>query len=180
MRLRRDALAGAAEWISAVEAIALQTKGLIATVGKIDVEPNAANVIAGAARLSLDVRHADDAARKAAVEFLVAQAQSLAEKRALTLEITRQMDQPAVPMDERLTACLAYAIAAAGLPEKLMTSGAGHDSMVMAARAPTTMLFLRSPGGISHHPEESVLEQDVEAALNVGRRFLQRLATEVG
>ena len=180
MRLRRDALAGAAEWISAVEAIALQTKGLIATVGKIDVEPNAANVIAGAARLSLDVRHADDAARKAAVEFLVAQAQSLAEKRALTLEITRQMDQPAVPMDERLTACLAYAIAAAGLPEKLMTSGAGHDAMVMAARAPTTMLFLRSPGGISHHPQESVLEQDVEAALNVGRRFLQRLATEVG
>ena len=180
MRLRRDALAGAAEWVSAVEAIALETQGLIATVGKIDVEPNAANVIAGVARLSLDVRHAEDAARKAAVESLVAQAQSIAEKRALTLEITRQMDQPAVPMDERLTACLAYAIAAAGLPEKLMTSGAGHDAMVMAARAPTTMLFLRSPGGISHHPQESVLEQDVEAALNVGRRFLQRLATEVG
>jgi allantoate deiminase len=180
MRLRRDALAGAAEWVSAVEAIALETQGLIATVGKIDVEPNAANVIAGVARLSLDVRHAEDAARKAAVESLVAQAQSIAEKRALTLEITRQMDQPAVPMDERLTACLADAIAAAGLPEKLMTSGAGHDAMVMAARAPTTMLFLRSPGGISHHPEESVLEQDVEAALNVGRRFLQRLATEVG
>ena len=180
MRLRRDALAGAAEWVSAVEAIALETQGLIATVGKIDVEPNAANVIAGVARLSLDVRHAEDAARKAAVESLVAQAQSIADKRGLTLQIARQMDQPAVPMDERLTACLAYAIAAAGLPEKLMTSGAGHDSMVMAARAPTTMLFLRSPGGISHHPEESVLEQDVEAALNVGRRFLQRLATEVG
>jgi allantoate deiminase len=81
MRLRRDALAGAAEWVSAVEAIALETQGLIATVGKIDVEPNAANVIAGVARLSLDVRHADDAARKAAVESLVAQAQSIAEKR---------------------------------------------------------------------------------------------------
>jgi allantoate deiminase len=180
MRLRRDALAGAAEWVSAVEAIALETQGLIATVGKIDVEPNAANVIAGVARVSLDVRHADDASRKAAVESLVAQAQSIADKRGLTLQIARQMDQPAVPMDERLTAYLADAIAAAGLPEKLMTSGAGHDAMVMAARVPTTILFLRSPGGISHHPNESVLEEDVEAALSLGHRFLQRLATEVG
>ena len=180
MRLRRDALAGAAEWISAVESIALQTEALIATVGKIDVEPNEVNVIAGVARLSLDVRHADGRARKAAVESLVAQAQSIAEKRGLTLQIARQMDQPAVPMDERLTAYLADAITAAGLPEKQMTSGAGHDAMVMAARVPTTMLFLRSPGGISHHSDESVLEEDVEAALNVGRRFLQRLTAQVG
>jgi allantoate deiminase len=180
MHLRRDALAGAAEWVSVVESIALQSEGLIATTGKIDVEPNAANVIAGVARVSLDVRHADGRARKAAVESLVAQAQSIAEKRGLTLQITRQMDQPAVPMDERLTAYLADAIAGAGLPEKLMTSGAGHDAMVIASSVPTTMLFLRSPGGISHHPDESVLEEDVEAALNVGSRFLQRLAAEVG
>ena len=180
MRLRRDALAGAAEWISAVESLALQNEGLIATVGKIDVEPNAANVIAGVARLSLDVRHADDASRNAAVESLLAQAQTIAEKRGLNLKIVRQMDQAAVPMDERLTAYLADAIAAAGVPEKQITSGAGHDAMVMAARVPTTMLFLRSPGGISHHPNESVLEEDVEAALNVGHRFLQRLAAEVG
>ena len=180
MRLRRDALAGAAEWISAVESIALQSEGLIATVGKIDVSPNAANVIAGVARVRLDVRHADDASRKAAVESILAQAYAIAEKRGLTLEIARQMDQPAVPMDERLTAHLADAIGAAGLPERLMTSGAGHDAMVMAARVPTTMLFLRSPGGLSHHPNETVREEDVEATLNVGRRFLQRLAAEVG
>jgi allantoate deiminase len=180
MRLRRDALAGAAEWISAVESIALQTAGLIATVGKIDAEPNAANVIAGVARASLDVRHADDATRKTAVESLLAQANAIAAKRRLTLEITRQMDQLAVPMDQRLTSHLADAIEAAGLPEKLMTSGAGHDAMVMAACVPTTMLFLPSPGGISHHPDESVLEEDVEAALNVGPEFLKRLAAEVG
>jgi allantoate deiminase len=180
MHLRRDALAGAAEWVSAVESIALQSEGLIATTGKIDVEPNAANVIAGVARVSLDVRHADGRARKAAVESLVAQAQSIAEKRRLALQWTQQMDQPAVPMDERLTAYLAEAIEATDLLEKRMTSGAGHDAMVIASRVPTTMLFLRSPGGISHHPDESVLEEDVEAALNVGSRFLQRLAAEVG
>jgi allantoate deiminase len=180
MQLRRDALAGVAEWITAVESKGRNTDGLIATVGKIEVEPNAANVIAGVVRASLDVRHADDASRKAAVEFLLAQAQAIAGKRGLVLESTQQMDQPAVPMDERLTSYLADAIAAAGLPAKRMNSGAGHDAMVMAARVPTAMLFLRSPGGISHHPDEAVREEDVAVALNVGQKFLEQLAAQVG
>jgi allantoate deiminase len=82
-------------------------------------------------------------------------------------------------MDERLTSFLADAIEAIGLPVKMMSSGAGHDAMVMAARVPTAMLFLRSPGGISHHPDEAVLEEDVEASLRVGRKFLERLAAEI-
>lgn len=180
MHLRGDALAGVAEWISAVESLAQQTDGLIATVGKIEVEPNAANVIAGVARVSLDARHADDASRKSAVESLLAQAHAIATRRGLTMQTERQMDQSAVPMDERLTAILVAAIAAAALPVKQMPSGAGHDAMVMATRVPASMLFLRSPGSISHHPNESVLEEDVEAALNVGSKFLQRLAAEVG
>ena len=59
-----------------------------------------------------------------------------------------------------------------------MPSGAGHDAMVMATRMPAAMLFLRSPGGISHHPDETVAEEDVEAAFQVGRKFLERLAAE--
>ena len=180
MHLRRDALAGAAEWMLAVESIAQRTEGLVATVGHVDVEPNAANVIAGAVRVSLDVRHANDTERKTAVETLLAQAEAIAARRGLILQCTRQMDQPAVPMDERLTAFLAEAIDAAGLPVNRMPSGAGHDAMVMAARVPTAMLFLRSPGGISHHPDETVLEEDVTAALDVCRKFLERLAAEVG
>ena len=81
------------------------------------------------------------------------------------------MDQPAVPMDERLTAYLVEAMEAAGFPAKRMASGAGHDAMVMAARMPTAMLFLRSPGGISHNPAEAVREEDVEAALQVMQRL---------
>jgi len=180
MHLRRDALAGAAEWIVAVESLAQRTDGLVATVGHVDVEPNAGNVIAGAVRVSLDVRHADDAARKSAVDTLLAQAETIAARRGLALQCARQMDQPAVPMDERLTAFLAEATEAAGLPVKLMPSGAGHDAMVMASRVPTAMLFLRSPGGLSHHPDETVLEEDVAAALGVCRKFLERLAAEVG
>lgn len=180
MRLRRDALAGAAEWIAAVEALAVRTDGLAATVGKVNVGPNAGNVIPGAATLSLDVRHADDALRRQAVEELLAQADTLAARRGLAVQYRRQMEQPAVPMDERLTAFLVEAMEAAGLPPRRISSGAGHDAMVMAARVPTAMLFLRSPGGLSHHPAESVREEDVEAALQAGRKFLERLAAEVG
>jgi allantoate deiminase len=179
MRLRHDALAAAAEWIAKVETLALATDGLVATVGKVVVEPNAGNVVPGAVKVSLDVRHATDSTRKEAIEKLIESADAIAARRSLTVKRTRQMDQPAVPMDERLTSFLADAIEAIGLPVKMMSSGAGHDAMVMAARVPTAMLFLRSPGGISHHPAEAVLEGDVEASLGVGRKFLERLAAEI-
>ncbi|MGO9338283.1 MAG: allantoate amidohydrolase [Terracidiphilus sp.] len=180
MHLRRDALAAAAEWISAVEALAQSTEGLAATVGRVIVEPNVGNVVPGLARASLDVRHAYDATRLSAVEELLDRASAIAARRGLALERTGQLDQPAIPMDEKLTAFLTDAIGAAGYPAKTMPSGAGHDAMVMAGRLPTAMLFLRSPGGISHHPAETVLEEDVEAALHVGREFLLRLASHVG
>ena len=154
------------------------TEGLAATVGRIAVEPNAANVIPGKTRVSLDVRHALDDERDAAVEELLAKARAIAERRGLALELTRQMNEPSVPMDERLTAYLVDAVESAGFPARTMPSGAGHDAMVMATRLPSAMLFLRTPGGISHHPVETVLEEDVEAALHVGRKFLARLAAE--
>jgi allantoate deiminase len=65
------------------------------------------------------------------------------------------------------------------LPPRRMTSGAGHDAMVMAARVPTAMLFLRSPGGISHHPDEAVREEDVENALRAGAGFIERLSADL-
>lgn len=180
MPLRHDALAGAAEWIAAVEALALKTDGLVATVGRAVVEPNAGNVIPGATLLSLDLRHVRDSVRNEALEALLTRAEAIAARRALSVQCTCHLNQPAVPMDERMTALLVESMEAAGLPQKRMHSGAGHDAMVMAARVPTAMLFLRSPGGISHHPAESVREEDIEAALQVGRKFLERLAAEVG
>ena len=71
MHLRYDAIAGAAEWVTAVEREALKVPGLVATVGKIEAKPGATNVIAGEARLSLDVRHALDEARTRAVDDLI-------------------------------------------------------------------------------------------------------------
>jgi allantoate deiminase len=180
MHLRRDALAGAAEWISEVEARAKRTDGLVATVGKIALEPNAGNVIPGVVSLGFEVRHAHDVMRKEAAEELLERAKAIAEQRKLKFDSTSQMDQPAMPMDERLTAYLVEAMESEGMQARRMASGAGHDAMVMAARVPTAMLFLRSPEGISHHPEETVREEDVEAALEVALRFFQRLAGEGG
>jgi allantoate deiminase len=148
-------------------------------VGKITVDPNAGNVIPGSVKASLDVRHLHDFVRRAAVEQLLESANAIAARRGLTLQQERQLDQSAVPMDERLTTFLADAVEAVGLPVKHMPSGAGHDAMVMAARVPTAMLFLRSPGGISHHPDETVREEDVEAALQTGGKFLARFAASI-
>jgi len=179
MNLRRDALAGAAEWIAAAEKLARHTVGLVVTVGKIEVAPNATNVVAGTALMTLDARHPHDAVRLGSVKALIETADAITDRRSLAMQCTPQMDQPAVSMDERLTAYLVDAMEAAGFPPKRMHSGAGHDAMVMAARLPTAMLFLRSPGGISHNPAESVRTEDVEAALQVMRVFLQRIAGEI-
>jgi len=178
MRLRNDAVAGAAEWVVAVERLALDTPGLVATVGDLRTHPGAGNVVAGQLRASLDVRHEDDTIRHRAVHTLLAQADSIAKRRGLTVASKMQMDQPAVPMDPALCALAEEAIRDTGIEPLSMVSGAGHDAMILAERVPSTMIFLRSPGGISHHPEESVRPQDVQNALAAGRAFL-RLMTKV-
>jgi allantoate deiminase len=179
MLLRHDALSAAAEWITQVESLARNSEGLVATVGKVIVKPNAANVVPGEVDVSLDLRHAHDASRIFSVEKLIETANAIAGRRGVALRRTDRLNQPAVPMDERLTSFLADAIEATRLPVKQMPSGAGHDAMVLATRVPSAMLFLRSPGGLSHHPAESVLAEDIEAALHVGRKFLERLAAAI-
>jgi len=175
MHLRRDALAGAAEWIGAVEREAAAVPSLVATVGKIEAEPGAGNVIAGSVRTSLDVRHTKDEVRAAAVKHLLDAAQQIAARRDLVASSELRLDQAAVAMDARLIEMLGCAARDGGYPEHRMHSGAGHDAMVMAERMPSAMLFLRSPGGISHHPDEAVLEADVAAALATGLHFVNQL-----
>jgi allantoate deiminase len=175
MLLRRDALAGAAEWIGIVEREAGAIPGAVATVGRVDVSPGAGNVIAGSANLSLDVRHAQDHVRHKLVLQLLRCAQQIAATRCLKVSSREHLDQPAVAMDRSLTQLLEQAAATIGRPVHRMHSGAGHDAMILARQIPVAMLFLRSPGGISHHPAESVLAEDVDEALEVGIRFLQEL-----
>jgi allantoate deiminase len=94
----------------------------------------------------------------------------------LQVDWTSRLDQPATAMDPQLIAMLARALERTGAPMTVMSSGAGHDAMVLAPYMRTAMLFIRTPGGISHHPDESVHENDVAIALAAGMNFLDELA----
>ena len=176
MHLRHDALAAAAHWIVEVEHYAAAHPGLVATVGRLEALPGAVNVIPGHITASLDVRHAEDQVRHTAVAALLTRGEHAATLRGVTLAAAKLHDQAAVPMDTRLVSLLQHAATRAGFSARRMTSGAGHDAMVVAPHLPSVMLFLRSPGGLSHHPNETVLTGDVEAALATGSHFLSALA----
>ena len=173
---RRDALAAAAEWLLAAEALARGRPDLVATVGQIAVEPGARNVIPGEAWLSLDVRHTDDAVRRQAVADLRAEAERVAASREVALQWDDRGETAAVPTSPALTERLAAAVEAAGLRSEALPSGAGHDGVAMAAVAPIAMLFVRCERGISHNPAEAVAEADVAVALDVLERFVGSLA----
>jgi allantoate deiminase len=177
MHLRCDAIAGAAEWIAAVERVAQGVPGLVATVGKIEVTPGAANVIAAEARLTLDVRHSSDDIRVRAVGDLNRQAQAIAARRGLSVRESTLLSQRAVVMDPFLIGEIEKAILKTGCKPHRMVSGAGHDAMIMAEKVPAAMIFLRTPGGISHDPTESVAVEDVEKAIQCGLHLLDQLAS---
>jgi allantoate deiminase len=168
MGQRRDALAAAAELVLAAEAVARE-RGVLATVGRLEVAPGARNVIPARVVLSLDLRAPEDAARSAAAAELEAGARAIAARRGLVLGWTAREASPAVALH---TDALAAAVTAAGLPVALLPSGAGHDAVMLAALTPAEMLFVRCRGGISHHPDESVRREDVAAAIAVLDRRL--------
>ena len=179
MRYRRDALAGAAAMVLAVEGAALSTNGaVVATVGKIAARPGAVNVVPGAAEFSIDVRSGDQAARDSVAAQVKQQAEAIAAERGLELRWKEVQDLPASPCDPILSHVLEDALGAAGHQARTLVSGAGHDCMVMSTLCPTTMLFLRCKGGISHHPSESVTSQDADAALQVMLGFIERLESK--
>ena len=176
MRGRRDALAGAAELILWTEALARRAAPLVATVGSLAVMPNVANVIAGEAVLTLDLRHPRDPARRAALRRWLAQARRIARRRGLACEWRLTQDDSAVACAEPLTALLRQSVRSVQSSAPVLVSGAGHDAVVLAALAPVTMLFVRCRDGLSHHPDEFAARPDLEVALRVVVDFLGRLA----
>lgn len=177
MHLRHDALAAAAEWIIAAERVAQSEPGLVATVGQVEAKPGAVNVIAGETRLTLDLRHKSDDVRSNAADLLVRQAEEIAERRGLSIRRRVLLSQSPVAMDPFLVDQVEKAIRKTGCCPHRMVSGAGHDAMILAERVPAAMVFLRTPGGISHDPAESVEIEDVEKALECGLHLLDQIAS---
>lgn len=179
MRLRRDALAGAAELVLAAEELARGRPPLVATVGSLAVAPGAANVIPGEVAHTLDVRHPEDRARSAALALLERQAMRIARRRKLSLDWEVTQDHGAVACSPELTARLAESVRAAQGRCPSLASGAGHDAVILSRLAPIAMLFVRCRDGLSHHPDEHAAPGDLGVALAVTVGFLERLAAEI-
>ena len=178
MALRRDALAGAAEFTLAAEKLARGTAGLVATVGAMTVSPGAANVIPGEVVHPLDVRHASNAARRAALFKLGRVAAAIANHRGLRVAWQRTQDNGAVECSPTLTTQLERSVKAVQTKSLSLVSGAGHDAVVMSALTPVAMLFVRCRDGLSHHPDEFASAADLDVALRVMIDFLLRRAKE--
>lgn len=176
MNGRRDALAAAAEIVLAAEEAALGRPGLVATVGKLDVYPGASNVIPDHVLMSLDVRHAEDAARIETCARILERAKDIGAQRNVAVDVKSLSDNTAVPCSQRMIDLLSHAVVDAGQEVLLLPSGAGHDGVAISTLTEFGMLFVRCKGGVSHHPSESVNVEDVEIAIDVLGKLLERLA----
>jgi allantoate deiminase len=163
MDVRRDALAAAADYVLRVRDEAAQVEGAVATVGELEVEPGAANVIPARVRLSVDVR-APDVER---LEPLIGE-----------LEVTPSFGLEPVAMAPGPRKALRAELAARDLPLVELVSGAGHDAAVLAAAGVASgMLFVRSlNGGISHSPDELSSPEDIALAVEVLSGALSKLS----
>ncbi|KRB76939.1 Zn-dependent hydrolase [Nocardioides sp. Root190] len=163
---RRDALVGASEMIVAVERLA-KAAGTIATVGRIEVQPGAVNVIPGRADLSLDLRAATDDERDRSWQEIERELLRICEERDLRLDAVETHNAPAAPCARWLTEAIIEGIHVFADDEPMgLWSRAGHDAMAVAAVTDIAMLFVRCHDGISHHPDEAVREVDVENGID--------------
>jgi allantoate deiminase len=173
MALRRDALAGAAECIVAIEEFCRTDEGLVGTVGYINAMPGATNVIPGRVSFTIDMRAASDAHRKMAVADIVRQIEKIAKRRELALQIDVTHENRTVPCAPWLKRQVADAIAGEEFRVFELPSGAGHDGMAMIDIADVAMVFVRCRGGISHHPDEHVDAADADAGARVLLRLIE-------
>jgi len=185
MNLRKDALACVAEMIGAIENLTGSSKphgwasvGGVATVGRLEVRPNATNVVPEVVRFSLDVRNATLEGQTNAIELLLKAFQSIAQLRGIQFSILERTDFPPTAMrgtrsflvDSREVDCkgvmrTVHTYKKSNIDPRWLSSGAGHDAAILAKVCPTAMVFVRSRGGISHSPLESILPMDVRIAL---------------
>ena len=177
MDLRLDALAGAAAMVQAVESIAKSLgRPAVATVGKLEVEPDQINVVPGKVVFIADLRHPDLAGRRALEERVRSLCGTIASERGLGLDIRMLQERPPVPMHSDVRALLARAATDCGVQAAELVSGAGHDAQILAARMKVGMLFVPSIGGRSHCPDEATNPRDLELGTRVLAKALELMA----
>jgi hydantoinase/carbamoylase family amidase len=163
---RHDALAGAAEVVAGLESLAPALgPRVVATVGRITVEPNAVNVIASSTSFTVDIRAPEDSSLTEADARVRKLVKDAAAKRGLSAEIKQTETLPAVALSAKLADRVRQAAARLSLPKlPETTSGALHDAAILAPIIPTIMLFVASKDGISHNPGEFSRTEDMATA----------------
>ncbi|HNP21087.1 MAG TPA: Zn-dependent hydrolase [Panacibacter sp.] len=176
MDMRQDALLAASKFVVAVNEVITSVKGSqVGTVGKLEVEPGAYNVIPGKVVLGLEIR--DLSAEKIDQLFTEIKKRAAAiaaiSKTTISFELQANPSKPALT-DKTLQQLINKTATALGFSTKFMQSGAGHDAQQMALLAPAGMIFIPSAGGISHSPKEFSTAADMANGANV---LLQTILT---
>jgi allantoate deiminase len=168
MDFRLDPTLPMSETIVELERLAREAgKGTVGTVGEIEVDPGIINAIASRVRFSLDIRGPDDDAYRGVARDVAAFAEEAARARGMETAFAQRQTLPATPLDSRILAALEDAAKATGEPYTTMHSGAAHDTMCVAERVPSAMVFVPCKDGVSHHPAEDADPADAALAAQI-------------
>jgi hydantoinase/carbamoylase family amidase len=176
MDLRLDPTLVLGETAIELERLAREAgRGTVGTIGEVEVDPGIINAIAARVRFSLDIRGPEDDAYRGVARDIHAFAEEDARRRGMSAEYRERQTLSATPMDERIVAALEEAAQATGEPFMRMHSGAAHDTMCVADRVPTAMVFVPCKDGISHHPDEEADPADAALAAEIILNAVQAL-----
>jgi hydantoinase/carbamoylase family amidase len=168
MDFRLDPTTVLAETVLELERLARGAgHGTVGTVGEIEVVPGIINAIAERVRFSLDIRGPEEEAFRGVFADVSEFARRAAERRTMSADVQERQSLPATPLDEAVVEALVTAADATGEPTMVMVSGAAHDTMCVASRVPSAMVFVPCREGISHHPAEEADPADAALAADV-------------
>ena len=181
MDFRQDAGIVMAECMLELERLAKEAGGgTVGTVGEIELRPNLINAVPGRARFSLDIRGVDEEGFRGVARDIATFAKEAAERRGMSAEYAPRQTLPATPLDRRVAVALEKAAEASGEPYMTMHSGAAHDTMSIADRVPSAMVFVPCKDGISHSPEEDADPADAALGAEVMLNAIRTLTADGG
>lgn len=155
MGYRKDAVFAASQMIFEIITAAKKLGDpLVTTVGQIEVTPNVVNVVPGKALFTMDIRHTEKDVLVSFTEEVTEILNKVAAEHGVEIAVNMWMDEDPVKMDKNIVELIEQSCKDTTLNYKLMHSGAGHDSQILAPKVPTAMLFVPSRDGISHNPAE--------------------------
>jgi len=179
MKYRKDSIHCASRMVCMImERARTFGEPIVATVGKLEIDPNTSNVVPGRVTFTLDIRHIDKNLMGRYIEEIMNEMKDMAREMKLDLKVEKYMNGDPVPMSSHLVRTIKGICEEKGIDFKMMHSGAGHDAQIMALKVPTALIFVPSHKGISHNPEEYTRIEDLGEGVKTLIETLYKLAYE--